>query len=198
MMYDKGRMGKWSPKEDAELIFHARAGDNAALEELLLRYMRPVHRFVYRMVLNQHDAEDITQESLYKAWKYLGRYNQRKKFQTWVFQIAKNTTIDFLRKKKDISFSSLGHDDDIDGLEDTIPDTVLLPDELFDHKERIRQVEQVMLRCSPQIRAVLELRYGQQYTFQEIADALGESVHTVKSRHRRALIALKKALSEDN
>ena len=91
---------------DAQLIINYLAGDEKSLEILIKRYLKPIYSFVYRYVNNSQDTEDITQEVFVKAWRNLKKFNQQKSFKTWIFSIAKNTSVDHLRKKRAVTFSN--------------------------------------------------------------------------------------------
>ena len=91
--------------EDKILIQQYLKGDEKSLEILIARYLKPIYSFVYKNVGNPSEAEDITQEVFIKIWKNIKKFDQNKNFKPWIFQIAKNTSIDFLRKKKSIPFS---------------------------------------------------------------------------------------------
>ena len=92
---------------DKQLIDDYLNGNDAAFALLVQRQINPVYNFVYRLVRNTQDAEDITQETFVKMWKNLKRYNQDQNFKTWLFTIARNTAIDSLRKKKSFVFEQL-------------------------------------------------------------------------------------------
>jgi len=92
---------------DKKLIKQYLHGDEKSLGFLIKRYLKPIYNFVYRYVSEAASAEDITQETFVKVWKNLNKFDQRKHFKTWIFCLAKNTAIDFLRKKKEIHFLNL-------------------------------------------------------------------------------------------
>ncbi len=180
-------------QSDHELVTTYLQGDESALPALVARHLKPVLNFVYRLVGNRADAEDITQETFFKAWKSLKKYNKDKSFKTWIFTIARNTAIDALRKRKEVVFSQF----DTDGgnvLIDTLPDPEPLPDELFARIGDAENIDRVLKELSSAAREVIVLRYHEDLTFDEIGRILGKPLHTVKSQHRRALLALKKLL----
>ena len=188
-------------KPDQQLIADYLQGDEASLELLIKRYLKPIYSFIYRYVENAQDAEDATQEVFVKVWKHLEKFDQSKSFKTWIFSIAKNTAIDFLKKKKAIPFSefsarggsAFGGENEDGGniIADTFADTAKLPQEIFERKEIVQMLELTIAELSPKYRAVLSLRYNNDFNFREIAETLGEPINTVKSRYRRALIMLK-------
>ena len=146
--------------------------------------------------------EDIAQEVFLKTWKSIYRYNpESSKFKTWILRIARNTAIDYLRKRKHIPFSEFSSTrDEEDGgganlLADVIPDPNPLPEELFARTEDAEMVIHSVEMLSPRHREVLTLHYTNHLTFEEIGRMLGQPTNTVKSRHHRALIALRTLLA---
>jgi RNA polymerase sigma-70 factor, ECF subfamily len=181
---------------DNQLAAEALSGDKKSLEILLGRYLKPVYGFVYRMTNGSHETEDIVQETFVKAWKKLKNFDQGKNFKVWFFAIAKNTAIDHLRKKQPISFAEFENDEGKNWIEETFEDSAPLPPELFERKQLKKELETAMAKLSPKSRMAVILHYRDHLTFNEIGEVLGEPLHTVKSRHRRALIALKGWLTE--
>jgi len=89
---------------DQELIKGYLNGNEQALAVLLDRYIKPLHTFVYHLVGGNSEADDVVQETCVKLWRSLKKYDSQKNFKTWIFQIAKNTAIDYLRKKRPSPF----------------------------------------------------------------------------------------------
>ncbi len=172
-------------------------GDEGSFAALVERHLSMTYKFVYRYVQNQDDASDVVQEVFIKAWKYLERFDVDRNFKTWLLTIAKNTALDFLKKKRPVLFSRIEEGDgDLDaflapylvGLEGD------LPDEALEKKEVRHRLEGVLGELSPAYRTVLTLRYTEHLKFREIAEILQEPIDTVKSKHRRGLALLQKAL----
>lgn len=181
---------------DKQLIIDYLAGDEKSLEVLIKRYLKPIYNFVYRYVGNEQEAEDITQEVFVKVWRNLKKFDQNKKFKTWIFSIAKNTSIDWLKKKKAIPFSNFENEEGENLLTKTLADPAPLPNEILERAGIAETLNVAINQLSPKYRMVLFLRYNDHFNFREIAEALGEPLHTIKSRHRRALIQLRKLLSK--
>jgi len=181
---------------DQQLIADYLKGDEKSLEILIKRYLKPIYSFVYRYVGNEQEAEDATQEVFVKAWRNLKKFNQKKKFKTWIFTIAKNTSIDFLKKKKAIPFSKFENEEGENALTEKLIDPALLPDELFEQTSVGEMLNAAMKRLTPKYRMVLFLRYNDHFTFREIANILKESIDTIKTRHRRGIAILRKILKE--
>jgi len=167
-------------KDDAQLVGQYLDGDEKSLEILIKRYLKPIFSFVYKYIGNNQEAEDITQDVFVKVWRNLKKFDKNKKFKTWIFSIAKNTSIDWLKKKRAIPMVELPE---------------LLKDERNTIKDDLINGFEIMIKnLSPQHREVLTLYYDNDFNFREIAENLGQSLNTVKSRHRRAILQLKKLL----
>jgi RNA polymerase sigma-70 factor (ECF subfamily) len=177
---------------DSELISQYLNGTEKALDALVRRYFKQVFFFAKTYVKNDAEAEDITQEAFVKAWKNLKKFQPEKKFKTWLFQIAKNTCIDFLRKHKNfIAPEALDESQMAESLERLI-DTAPLPEELFQTAEFSKKLDEVLAWLPEIYQTVVVLHLQQDLTFQEIAEVLNESINTIKSRYRRALLIIKK------
>lgn len=179
-------------ERDGALIRKCLKGDETALTFLFKHYLRPVYIFVFRLVKDKQDAEEITQETFLKAWRNLKKFDLKKSFRTWIFSIAKNTAFDFLKKKKEILL--LNDEENSPVLE--MPDPGLLPSEILDQKKLKEILEEAIQQLPLKYQMVLFLHYNDHFTFQEIAEILDESINTVKSRHYRALRELKKLLCQ--
>src|SRR3989344_2314066 len=119
-------------KSDHELISNYLNGDQESLEVLIRGYLKPIYSFVYGYAGNSQNAEDIAQETFVKAWRNLKKFDQGKSFKTWIFQIAKNTAIDFFKKKKAIPFSEFENEDGENTITETLADPSPLPNELLE------------------------------------------------------------------
>jgi len=180
---------------DKKLIKQYLHGDEKSLGFLIKRYLRPIYNFAYRYVGDVASAEDITQEVFVKVWKNLKKFNQQKKFKTWIFCLAKNTAIDFLRKKKAIPFSKFEDAAGNNFLTENLADNALLPEAILEQQDLAVVLSVALKKLTSKCRTMLSLRYNDHFTFREIANQFGEPLNTVKSRYRRALIALKQIIS---
>lgn len=182
-------------RTDEDLLAAYTAGDEEAFSLLVKRHIDGVYSFIYRLVGSQTAAEDITQETFLKIWKNIGTYSvTASRFKTWMLKIARNASIDFLRKRKSIALSQFDDEEGYNSVADSLVDEGKLPHELFAEAEDVQMLEKVVAKLSPKHREILALHYTNHLTFEEIAETLGEPHNTVKSRHHRALLTLRKLI----
>ena len=181
---------------EKQLITDYLGGNQEALEILIRQYLKQIYSFISRYVGSGQEAEDITQEVFVRVWRNLKKFDQNKSFKTWIFSIAKNASLDFLKKKKAIPFSEFEREDGGNIIIDTLADPSPLPPELLEKAGMARMLNEAMEKLSPQYRMVLFLRYNDHFNFREIAESLNEPLNTVKSRHRRALVMLRGLIQE--
>jgi len=182
---------------DENLIKLYLKGDKQSLDILVKRYFRQIYFFVLKYAGTPQDSEDITQDVFLKVWRHLKRFDQKKSFRAWIFTIAKNTSLDFLKKKKEIPFSKFEDSDGINFIMETLADNSISPAESAEKKDILRELNYIIGKFSLKCQKVFSLRYDKQFTFKEIADEVGEPLSTIKSRHRRALESIKKTIKED-
>ncbi|PIT94034.1 hypothetical protein COU00_01055 [Candidatus Falkowbacteria bacterium CG10_big_fil_rev_8_21_14_0_10_43_11] len=179
---------------DEQLTNLAAKGNNEALKTLVARHLSAIYRLAFRYAQNSDDAEDIAQETFVKVWRHLKKFDQTKKFKSWLYQIAKNTGLDWLKKKRAISFSEWEKINNQDlGIENFI-DEADAPDVLADKKLLANKLSTAAKQLPKKYAEVVSLRHNQELNFREIAQSLREPLNTVKSRYRRALVLLKKML----
>lgn len=178
---------------DKELIEKILNGNNQVFNELVKKYLKPVYNFLNQLVFDKSALDDLTQDTFIKTWKNMSRFDQNKRFKTWLFTIAKNTAYDYMKKKKTIPFSVFLTEEGESALEN-IPDNQILPDELLESADAQKNFTKKIKSLSPDFQTILELRYKEDFSLHEIAEILEISYNTIKSRHQRALAALKKIL----
>jgi len=183
---------------DEQLIADYLAGNEKSLEILIKRYLKPIYSFVYRYVGKEQEAEDITQETFVRAWRHLKRFDRNKSFKTWIFAIAKNVSLDFLKKKKTIPLSKFENEEGENKLIETFVDPSPLPQEILEKADMGKMLNMAMEKLSPSYRMVLFLHYNDHFTFREIAEIFGEPLNTIKSRHQRAILILRKMLKVED
>ena len=175
---------------DEQLIESYLNGEKEALEFLIKRYLKPIFGFAFSYTKNSEDAEEITQDAFFKAWKNLKRFDKEKSFKTWLFSIAKNTALDFLKKKKPLLFSAIEEDGKENSIIGEIPEPSPLPDEILNRADLAEELNLAMDKLSPKYREAIFLYYKEQFNFREISELLNEPLDTIKSRHRMAIIEL--------
>lgn len=176
-------------KRDFELVDKAKNNDDQkAFAELMIRYRKPVFHMIYKMVRNNDDAEDLTIEAFAKAFKNLSKFNPEYTFSTWLFRIATNNCIDFIRKKKLNTFSinTSATDDNGDSVEIDIRDTNLNPAEEAIKKQKIEIMRLVVTKLPPKYQLLVNLRYFDELSYDEIAKELDAPLGTVKAQLHRA------------
>lgn len=182
-------------RSDAQLIIDYRAGDQQALAFLIQRHLNHVYAFVCRYAHSAQEAQDIVQETFVKMWQHIKTFDTDKKFTPWLFAIAKNTALDFLKKKRTVPFSALETDENGNTATEIFRDPSPLPDELSMRAEDARILVSAMKSLAPKYRVALSLYYNNHLNFREIAALLNEPLNTIKSRHRRAIALLKELLT---
>lgn len=139
-------------------------------------------------------AIDLTQETFFKIWKKSKSFKTELRFKPWIYQIARTTAIDQLRKKKTYPFSSFEKDDG-DGETFDIADESELPDELFEKKENAQKVTGAIQALNDTEKLIIQMHYIEEMTFEDIAQSLDKPMNSVKSTFRRSLHKLKKILN---
>ena len=181
---------------DEQLVETARNGEENAFQALMDRYIDAIYGFALQYARNEADAEDIAQDSFFKAWKNLKRFKHGLRFKPWIYAIARNTALDHLKKKKSTVFSELDDEEHNLIFEETLEDSEPLPPAIFEHAELAQVLEKVLDVLHPDHRLVLIMRYRDEMTFEEIAVAMDKPMNTVKSWHHRALQRIRPGLAD--
>lgn len=169
-------------------------GDQASFEELVRRYMKPVFNFAYRMVGSTSDADDIAQDVFVQIYKSLPSARLDLPFRPWLYVVARNKCLDFLKRRRTLLFSSLEDPETGQSPIDSIADDEPLPEELLERSDLQRRLGEAIARLPERYRAVVSLRYAGGLTFAEIGEALSLPENTVKTHFQRAKAALRKDL----
>ena len=183
---------------EQELVARAKAGDDHAFAQLMQNNETRIYNLTLRMTGNPEDAMDLTQDAFLNAWRGLKFFKGDSAFSTWVYRLASNACIDFLRRRKrrtDIS-APMPTYEEADSQPD-IPDDRFHPEQELERQELRRAVLNGLEQLSPEHRQVLVMREINGLSYQEIADILDLEAGTVKSRIARARISLRKRLLED-
>jgi RNA polymerase sigma-70 factor (ECF subfamily) len=175
-------------QQDVELVEKAKAGDQLAYGELLGRYRDAIYFMLLKMVNNPIDAEDLTIEAFGKAFKNIDQYAPNFAFSTWLFKIATNNCIDFIRKKRasHISLDHTANGEDSLSPSSLIQSDVPDPEEYMINQQKIKHMRKIVSRLKPRYRQLVELRYFKEYSYEEIAVELDIPIGTVKAQLFRA------------
>lgn len=174
--------------EDFKLVDRAVGGDEKAYAQLLQRYRRPVYHTILKMVRNVDDAEDLTIEAFGKAFRSLHRFKKDFTFSTWLFRIATNNSIDFIRKKKlnTLSIESAYTDEDGQSVSISIPDRNPNPQDEAIKSQKEEVVRAVVAMLPAKYQKLVRLRYFQELSYEEIAVEIEAPLGTVKAQLHRA------------
>ncbi|HEX2076188.1 MAG TPA: sigma-70 family RNA polymerase sigma factor [Longimicrobium sp.] len=184
---------------DHELVSRAQQGSDKAYRELLGRYQRPVFSIIYRMIRDREQAEDLAQETFVRVFNHIDRYDPRYKFSSWIFKIATNLTIDWIRRKELNTVSIDGSRnavtaEQIEATSITIASPDENPEELLEAKELGKEIEAAIGRLRPEYRAAILLRHVEGLEYQEIAEILALPLGTVKTYIHRGRNELREQL----
>ncbi|MDG2363293.1 MAG: sigma-70 family RNA polymerase sigma factor [Flavobacteriales bacterium] len=176
-------------KYDYALILRATEdSDQKAYAELMEKYRDSIFHLCRKMVFNDDDADDLTIETFGKAFQRLKQYTPAFAFSTWLFKIASNHCIDFIRKKR-INALSLDRGiatEEGDNIQFTVKDEAPDPIETLEKKQRVEKMRLVVSELKPRYRRLVELRYFEEYSYDEIALELDLPLGTVKAQLYRA------------
>ena len=175
--------------EDFRLIDQAIAeGDQQAYAELMKRYKTPVYHVILKMIRNVDDAEDLTIEAFAKAFKNLHKFRKDFTFSTWLFQIATNNTIDFIRKKRlnTMSLNTSFKDGNGDTITIDVQDCNLNPQEEAIKTQKIDLVRMFVTKLPPKYQRLVRLHYFDELSYLEIAKELKTPLGTIKAQLHRA------------
>ncbi|MCU0433797.1 MAG: sigma-70 family RNA polymerase sigma factor [Bacteroidia bacterium] len=162
--------------------------DQRAYAELMGRYRDSVYFMLLKMVNSKDDAEDLTVEAFGKAFKRLSQYTPNYAFSTWLFRIATNNCIDFIRRKRKNTFSidQPMSDDEGGELVLDLRSEMLDPEENVMKKQKIAMLRELVDKMKPRYRTLIEMRYFQELSYEEIAQELDLPLGTVKAQLFRA------------
>ncbi len=173
-------------QKDFLLVQLATRGDQKAYADLMGRYRDAIYYMLLKMVNNSSDAEDLTIEAFGKAFKNIQQYTPNYAFSTWLFKIATNNCIDFIRKKKATTISLDQNDHDEDKAPTDIMAPVLDPEETMIKGQKQKMMREIVSKLKPRYRKLIELRYFKEFSYEEIADELELPIGTVKAQLFRA------------
>jgi RNA polymerase sigma factor (sigma-70 family) len=173
-------------RKDLLLVEQARRGDEKAFASLHNRYKDSIFFMLLKMVSNPSDAEDLTSEAFGKAFRSLESYTPNFAFSTWLFKIATNNCIDFIRKKQASPSIIDQGPDELDDYTINIQSDMPDPEEALINHQKITQLREVVSQLKPRYRKLIELRYYKEYSYDEIAKELNLPIGTIKAQLFRA------------
>ncbi|MFM8448955.1 MAG: RNA polymerase sigma factor [Haliscomenobacter sp.] len=188
----KGNVQSQVQSDDQVLVLEAVAGNQQAFAVLLERYRYVISQAIARIVQNPSDTDDLTMEVFSKAFSNLHNYRPHFAFSTWLYRIAINHAIDYIRKKRIIFLPIEVHANNLSG-EDTLTSLAaagLSPEELYIQKQQSEFLHYLLGRLNPRNRSILLLHYFEGYSYEEIAKEMGVPIGTVKAQLHRAREAL--------
>lgn len=174
-------------RQDYALVLAALNDDEKAFAKLLARYKDTIYFMLLKMVNNKSDAEDLTLEAFGKAFKNLHQYSPQYAFSTWLFKIASNNCIDFLRKKRGIMISiETGNESHENEAPVRLKSKDPNPEEKLIRKQMAILLRKVVRKLKPRYQVLVDLRYFKEYSYEEIATELKLPLGTVKAQLFRA------------
>jgi RNA polymerase sigma-70 factor (ECF subfamily) len=186
-------------KNDFKLVGRAREGDQKAYADLMHRYKDSIYFMALKMVNNKEDAMDLTVETFAKAFEKLDKYQPEYAFSTWLFRVATNNCIDFIRKKKLNTTSINGMvDDDGDERPLQIKSDTLNPEEASMKRQQTELLKVLVDSLPPRYRNLIVLRYFDEQSYEEIAEQLDLPLGTVKAQLFRARYLLSNIVNARN
>ncbi len=186
-----------SSEEDRELVERALSGNEAAFDQLMQKYQRALYHHIRRIVRDRQELDDLVQESFIKAFGALESYSSQYAFSTWLYKIATNHAIDFIRKKKLATMSIDAPVRTREGeVEYELPDTTYRPDRHIVEDQRKTIIQSAIDNLPEKYHRVIVMRHQQDKSYEEIARELDLPLGTVKAHIFRARELLNKYLRE--
>jgi len=173
-------------KNDLLMVEEAKKGNEKAFASLMNRYRDSIYYMLLKMVNNPSDAEDLTIEAFGKAFRNIDSYTPRYAFSTWLFMIATNNCIDFVRKKQSSPIPFDQFNDVMDDLTHNIQSDLPDPEETLINEQKIVTLRNIVNQLKSPYREIIELRYYKEYSYEEIASELNIPLGTVKAQLYRA------------
>jgi RNA polymerase sigma factor (sigma-70 family) len=173
-------------KNDLLLVEKAKNGNEKAYASLMNRYRDSIYYMLLKMVNNPADAEDLTIEAFGKAFRNIDSYTPKYAFSTWLFKIASNNGVDFIRKKQGYP-TPLDHlQDNLDNATVNIQSDMPDPEESLINHQKIAALKDIVNQLKPRYKKLIELRYYKEYSYEEISSELNLPIGTVKAQLFRA------------
>jgi RNA polymerase sigma factor (sigma-70 family) len=173
-------------KNDLILVEEAKKGNEKAFAGLMNKYRDSIYYMLLKMVNNPSDAEDLTIEAFGKAFRNIDSYTPRFAFSTWLFMIATNNCIDFIRKKQSSPVPLNQLQDGIDNLTINIQSDLPDPEEALINDQKIAILRKIVNQLKSPYREIIEMRYYKEYSYEEISVKMNIPIGTVKAQLYRA------------
>lgn len=174
-------------QRDCDLVEQARKGDQKAFASLLNNYRDSLYFMMLKMTNNATDADDLTIEAFGKAFNKLDQYSTDYAFSTWLFRIAANNCIDFMRKNSRIQIvTPIGNEEENGNYPANLASDMPAPDDKIMARQKIELMHEVVEKLKPHYRQLIELRYFKEWSYEEISDELQLPLGTVKAQLFRA------------
>lgn len=173
-------------RSDLILVGRARDGNEKAFATLMNRYRDSIYYMLLKMVNNMSDAEDLTIEAFGKAFRNIDSYTPDFAFSTWLFKIATNNCIDFIRKKQSSPATVEPLEDDLEMFTRNIQSDMPDPEEAIINDQKIAVLRSIVNQLKPRYRQLIELRYYKEFSYEEISSELNLPIGTVKAQLFRA------------
>jgi RNA polymerase sigma-70 factor (ECF subfamily) len=173
-------------RSDLLLVDEAKKGNEKAFASLMNRYRDSIYYMLLKMVKNPSDAEDLTIEAFGKAFRNIESYAPKFAFSTWLFMIATNNCIDFIRRKKASPTPLNQSQEGIESLTINIQSDLPDPEESLINDQKIAILRKIVNQLKSPYREIIELRYYKEYSYEEISAELNIPIGTVKAQLYRA------------
>jgi len=180
-------------KKEIDIIRCVLGGDRDSYALLVDTYKAPIFNLAYRMTGSYEDASDLAQETFVKAFENLGRFDQEKKFFTWLYTIGLNLVRNHLKKGEKVPLRDFAEDTDFPS-RDSSSD----PEHSLIHEQRVRHLNMCLNRLSDNLKEAVVLRFYQELSFEEIAEISGLSLGAAKMRAYRGLEKLRELMEEQS
>jgi RNA polymerase sigma-70 factor (ECF subfamily) len=185
------------PVPDDELVRRVQAGNNEAFEELVRRYERRIYNITYRLLGNEQDASEALQDAFLRAYRFIGRFEFKSSFFTWLYRIATNVSLSRLRKRPRVETVSLDAPTEPGGdMTLEIPDEKYTPERLFQQRQLRAAMKDAVDNLPEDYRSVVVLRDLEGLSNEEAGKVLNLSVAAVKSRLHRGRLVLRSKLAK--
>ncbi len=184
------------PVPDDVLVKRVQAGDSEAFEELVRRYERKVYNITYRLMGNEQDASEALQDAFLRAYRFIGKFQFKSSFFTWLYRIATNVSLSKLRKREKVDIVSIDQPvNEAGDLSFEIPDVKYGPEKLMQQRELRAALQKAVDELAEDYRSVVVLRDLEGLSNEEVSKVLSLSVAAVKSRLHRGRLVLRDKLA---